>query len=116
MQIENIVAIALLSETAEGIQILTNLRSRDMHARRKIARGDAVHVLLHEIREISIVAWQTLNDRRGYFVLQTFTSYFLTSLNQVVVLRLVCKYRDFSLPCQSNGISIYYSGVCFVKA
>ena len=64
----DIVAVALLAEAAEIIEVLSDLRGGEAHAFRKFPAGDADHAVLHEVAEEPIVPGQPLDDRTAYIL------------------------------------------------
>jgi hypothetical protein len=60
-KILDVIAVALLSEAAEAVEILSDLRRGDIHYLRELGGGDAESALLEQIREISVISWKSFN-------------------------------------------------------
>ena len=67
VEIFHIVPVALLSESSEIIQILTDLRCGHMHLFAQIVRGYPLHTRLEQIPQIPVISWKSGDDCAGYF-------------------------------------------------
>ena len=68
VQIFYIIAIALLSEAAEIIQILADLRSCNLHAVAQFIGRDTLHSFFNQLPQIAVIAGQSRNNRFRYFL------------------------------------------------
>ena len=75
-QFLDMIAIALLTETAEAIEILPDLRGGQPHSLRQFTGGDTLDLLALQIPEKSVIPGQTADHGvRDIFLLQSTRSY-----------------------------------------
>lgn len=63
IQIFHVVAVALLPEATEAVEILSDLGRGDIHHARKLSRADACPILTDQLAQIAKIAWQAAYDR-----------------------------------------------------
>ena len=68
-QLRHVVAVALLTESAEAVEILTDLGGRDVHLRAQRIGGDADDALVVEVVQIAVVAGESVDHGVGDLLL-----------------------------------------------
>ena len=61
-KLRHVVAVALLTESAEAVEILTDLRSCKPHFLRQLTGGDLLNILVEQLAEETVVPRQSAYD------------------------------------------------------